>query len=627
MKNKKSVRILCALTVFMLFISGVIIRASAESVSVGGGGYVNLQNYCDEGAGSYSTTSEKAYLYEELDGTRMYMRMLYLSDSNKGEPKTDDSGLPMWLYCVEYGADIFSYIERTAEATESSTYWNTMSAGQREGIMLATTYGFPNSNLGMSAADAYAATQALIWEFQTGIRSSAKSDVKQAVTYKGTYLDANTMTDILTYRSTGAEKRGMTAYRNLVSKVFSHGKMPDFSGSNVLLKYDKKDKIYKAELTDKNGMLAECDIYCEGSGLKASRSGNTLYLSSDRLISDVKVLMKKKLPNTSLQNLVVMSPKTDGQVTILGNAAPTAAERISVTADFTSKTQQISVYKKGEILKCFTDGEIHTPVYEMGYLSGCVVDVYAAAEIRNTDGSLLVAKDELVDTVTTNAEGPAMTKPLYDGEYYLRERTAPKGYIRATADAPVSLYDDGEVILENSRVRYSLSFSKVLLNDGKISEGQFELLKQVSFGVYNSEPIENLPADSLLEIIRVSPDGKFYMSVDLPFGHEYYLKEISTAQGYTLSNEKYPLKVFASEGNEAFENTILRMFANADEAIPNEMIPVSIEKPEVGLTGGTPADFSKPGPKTYDPSSEKIDFYLASGLCSVFVLAIIRKKL
>ena len=95
MKKKKSVRILCALTVFMLFISGVIIRVSAESVSVGGGGYVNLQNYCDEGAGSYSTTSEKAYLYEELDGTRMYMRMLYLSDSNKGEPKTDDSDVPL----------------------------------------------------------------------------------------------------------------------------------------------------------------------------------------------------------------------------------------------------------------------------------------------------------------------------------------------------------------------------------------------------------------------------------------------------------------------------------------------------------------------------------------------------
>lgn len=628
MGKSKSVRVISMLMILTVFVSGVGIHVSAESVSVGGTGYVNLQNYCDEGADSYSETSEKAYLYEELDGTRMYMRMLYLSETNKGEPKRDDSGLPMWLYCVEYGTDIFSYIERTAEGPDNSPYWNTMSAGQREGIMLATTYGFPNSNLGMSAADAYAATQALIWEFQTGIRSSATADVKKAVNYKNTYLDENTMTDILIYRSSGVEKRGMTAYRNLVAKVYSHSKMPSFASEEVLLKYDKSDKLYKATLTDKNGVLTGYDVSCANSALTVSATGNSLYISSPSLVSKVKISFTKRIPSVSPQNLVVMSPSTDGQVTVLGNAAPAVTGSIFVTADFTSKTQQISVYKKGEILKGFTNGDVHTPVYEMGYLDGCIVDVYAAKDIVNTDGTVLVSADELVDTVVTDKSGPVKTKPLYDGEYYLRERTAPEGYIIASADAPVSLHDDSELVLENSRIKYSLEFSKIMLDGGKISEGQSELLKQVSFGVYNLEPIGDLPADSLLEIIRVSDDGKFKMNVDLPYGYEYYVKELTTASGYTLSTEKYPL-VPVMDGDEPClsENGTQRMFVNAGEAVPNEMIPVSIEKPRVGLSGGTPVDYTKPTPKTYDTLSENLNIYLATGLCSVFALAIIRKKL
>ncbi len=627
MKTKKSVHTLCALTLVIILIFSLSFSTIAESISAGNCGYVNLQNYCCEGADSYSTTSEKAYLYEELDGTRMYMRMLYLSDTNKGLPKVDDSGLPMWLYCVEYGTDIFSYIERKAETTASSMYWKSISAGQREGIMLATTYGFPNSNLGMSAADAYAATQALIWEFQTGIRQSPASDKRQAVNYKNTYLDADTMTDILTYRSTGVEKRAMTAYKNLVAKVFSHGKTPDFGGNEILLKYDKTDKLYKANLIDKNSVLGEYNLSCTNADLHISVSGNKLCLSSEKLLSDVKVAMNKKMPATSPQSLVVMSPETDGQVTVLGNTAPAVSSVVSVTADFTSKTQQISVYKKGEILKGFTEGEIRTPVYEMGYLSGCIVDVYAVKEIRNTDGSLLVSKDELVDTVTTVSEGPVKTKPLYDGEYYLRERTAPDGYIKASADAPVSLYDDTDITLENLRIKYALSFSKVLLSSSSISEGQTKLLDRVSFGVYNAEAIGELPADSLLEIVKVSKDGKFHMNVDLPFGYEYYIKELTTASGYVLSDEKYPLIVPSDYENSLSENGTVEVSVNAGEAIPNEMIPVSIERPKMELAGGTPVDFNKPNPKTRDTTSEKLNIYVITGLCSVFALAIIRKKL
>lgn len=73
--------------------------------------------------------------------------------------------------------------------------------------------------------------------------------------------------------------------------------------------------------------------------------------------------------------------------------------------------------------------EVQRPVFEERYLAGAVFEVRAAEEIVGTDGTVWYQQDELVDTITTTANGADATAELPLGRYYLQEVAAPAGYV------------------------------------------------------------------------------------------------------------------------------------------------------------------------------------------------------
>ncbi len=95
---------------------------------------------------------------------------------NMSNPLTPSDYNPnVAVYCIEMGGRIYDpYYAVTAP--EKSTFWNSLSQRAREGILLAAGLGWPaNSSAALGAAtddDARAATQALIWEFQKGFRTT-----------------------------------------------------------------------------------------------------------------------------------------------------------------------------------------------------------------------------------------------------------------------------------------------------------------------------------------------------------------------------------------------------------------------------------------------------------------------
>ena len=106
-------------------------------------------------------------------------------------------------YCIEPGVVFTRTFYKASKPTENST-WLNMSAAVRESVALTAMFGFPSctaAQLGVSSShDAYAATQAIIWEYITGERSNPS----QSMGSRGQGI-----------KGTPAE----TAYWNILSKI------------------------------------------------------------------------------------------------------------------------------------------------------------------------------------------------------------------------------------------------------------------------------------------------------------------------------------------------------------------------------------------------------------------------
>ena len=63
-------------------------------------------------------------------------------------------------------------------------------------------------------------------------------------------------------------------------------------------------------------------------------------------------------------------------------------------------------------------------------LEGAVFGLYAAEDIVNADGKVVVAKDALVEKAVTGKDGKCVfTSDLPLGQYYVKEIEVPKGYV------------------------------------------------------------------------------------------------------------------------------------------------------------------------------------------------------
>ena len=69
------------------------------------------------------------------------------------------------------------------------------------------------------------------------------------------------------------------------------------------------------------------------------------------------------------------------------------------------------------------------PIYQNSYLAGAVFELHAAENIVGKEGTTFYKKDELVEKLTTSGTGAVKSKVLPLGKYYLKEISAPDGYV------------------------------------------------------------------------------------------------------------------------------------------------------------------------------------------------------
>ena len=230
---------------------------------------------------------------------------------------------------------------------------------------------------------------------------------------------------------------------------------------------------------------------------------------------------------------------------------------------------KISVLKKGEMFSSVTetDGK-YTPIYSERGLKGAEFEVTAAEDIYTADGMLRISKGALADTLVTDESGEAESKELYPGKYFLREISAPEGYILNAEPREITVVSgvtSAEIF--NERQKQEFKLKKELETDRKFGIGFNGEILNIRFGLFSKTELtaldgSTIPADGLIEIASPDEDGFLSFAADMPYNAECYIKELETNEHYILSGEQY------LSGDTA-ENKIIRGSIEGLKTDPN----------------------------------------------------------
>ncbi len=272
-------------------------------------------------------------------------------------------------------------------------------------------------------------------------------------------------------------------------------------------------------------------------------------------------------------------------------------ESIELTVENSPQKGVIEIYKTGEILKHITSNEdgSYTPVFEEAPLQDAVFDIFAKTDIVTPDGTKRYDAGEKVDTVTTGESGLAKSKPLYLGEYEVKEVSAgenhvlnPKVYIAKLTFDGETVQVSAEVQVKNDRQKAAVTLVKHLEEDLLFEYGK-DGYQDVCFGIYAGEEIAAqdgtvIPKDGLIGTAGVTEESGVYQGrfiCDLPHGM-FYVKEVQTANGYILDDAKYLVQFVYTDQNDAVVNLMI----HDGTAIENTLMRGNVAGRKVDEAGG-----------------------------------------
>ncbi len=176
---------------------------------------------------------------------------------------------------------------------------------------------------------------------------------------------------------------------------------------------------------------------------------------------------------------------------------------------------------------------------EKGNLKIVKVDDTAKA-LAGVKFEILNGKKEVVDTVTTNAQGIATTKYLPVGTYYYKEVAVPAGIVLDTQEHAFTLKASTTVTktVVNQRVKGGLKITKVDDSNKTIANVKFEIKDA---------------AGNVVDTITTNAQG-IATSKTLTMG-KYTYKEIYAPAGYIMDTKEYSFEV--TETNKAIEKTVV----------------------------------------------------------------------
>ena len=517
---KRKSKVYTSLLIALILLCSMILPSLAASYQNGSTGKVTVSGvwafHGGRKPGETSSTSNGGNRGNHYNN-RLYWYEGYSIDilQMDGSQYTPQYNGKTYIYCVHKWIDYGTgnrkfYVDPNGKGNlTQSPYWNSLSAEKRKMLMLTTIYGFPArtpQQLGVSTVDdAYAATQAIIWEIVTGRRNSGGwvSGYRSTAEEKAGGVPASVdnvryfYDKYMHYGYTGnGHKAGeatpaLTAYNKIVADMAMHDTLSSFNGQTLTLRWDAATKTYKGSVTDSNGMLANSSVTSSlPSGLTASISGNTITFTATRTFGTTGVTLNKNLPKLyQVSPLAVLEvTRGKGQEMLCGVMNDPRAFSMSIrTAQGTAK-----------IVKTSEDG------------------IVSGLKFRVTGNGI----DK---TYTTNSAGQ-ITDTLPAGTYTVTEVNTPGRY-NTPASRALTVPDGG-----TGTVNFSNTIKKGYVELYKTDTTTGKALAGAVFGIYNS-------ANTRIGGLTTNASG-YAKSGLLPYGDGYYLIEEKAPEGYVVDTTK-----------------------------------------------------------------------------------------
>ena len=331
------------------------------------------------------------------------------------------------------------------------------------------------------------------------------------------------------------------------------GQLTIYKEGEVLVGADVTENgtTFKYEKRRQNG--AVYNVYA-GADIKTAY-GTKVYSKGD--------LVKENL-TTDTNGATVLKNLYLGTYIVKEKQAPTGfyngGEEKTVTLSYAgqnvdivfSETTFTNDRQKVEVMVTKQDEDTENP------LDGGIFGLYAASDIINVDGTVIVKKGTLIQKATTGADGTAkFTADLPLGfSYDVKEVQAPAGYVRNTDDVytfTFSYTNDKEAkqtfkhTFKNKHVTAKISLQKQDKETKKaVPQGDATLEKAV-YGLYAREDIVHPDGATGViykageQVATLTTDKNGQASVNGLYLGNYYVKEITPPTGYLADEEEHDL--------------------------------------------------------------------------------------
>lgn len=234
----------------------------------------------------------------------------------------------------------------------------------------------------------------------------------------------------------------------------------------------------------------------------------------------------------------VLDTKAYGVKLVVGQTA---------SKNLTDKEQKgaLTIYKEGEVLTgaAVTENGV-TFTYEKRKLKGAVYSVYAGADIKAADGTLIYKKGALVkDNLVTGDDGSVTLKNLYLGTYTVTETKAPDNYVCKGESKNVELVYAGQTVeVQTGSATFLNERQKAAVRVEKQDEETKNPLSGGIYGLYAAEDIKVdgktvVPKGTLIERATTGADGKASYKAELPINYSYSIREIQAPELYLRNSE------------------------------------------------------------------------------------------